>query len=125
LVDDMAAGLGHRVRGEPSRGRPDDRWPGVAVGDGADGRRRPDALGAARMGRPRPARDPGCGGGRWRGYRRAMSIVKINAISVPEQAREEMDRRFAARQGAVDKAPGFERFQLLRPTEGGDRYFVV
>ncbi|QBF45097.1 antibiotic biosynthesis monooxygenase family protein [Janibacter limosus] len=54
-----------------------------------------------------------------------MSIVKINAISVPEQAREEMERRFAARQGTVDKAPGFEGFQLLRPTEGGDRYFVV
>lgn len=54
-----------------------------------------------------------------------MSIVKINAISVPEQAREELERRFAARQGAVDQAPGFEGFQLLRPTEGGDRYFVV
>lgn len=54
-----------------------------------------------------------------------MSIVKINAISVPEPAREELERRFAARQGAVDKAPGFEGFQLLRPTEGEDRYFVV
>lgn len=54
-----------------------------------------------------------------------MSIVKINAISVPEQAREELERRFAARQGAVDQAPGFEGFQLLRPTEGGDRYFVI
>ena len=54
-----------------------------------------------------------------------MSIVKINAISVPEPAREELERRFAARQGAVDKALGFEGFQLLRPTEGEDRYFVV
>ncbi|MGN7248046.1 antibiotic biosynthesis monooxygenase family protein [Janibacter anophelis] len=54
-----------------------------------------------------------------------MSIVKINAISVPEQGREELERRFAARQGTVDDAPGFEGFQLLRPTEGGDRYFVV
>lgn len=54
-----------------------------------------------------------------------MSIVKINAISVPEQAREEFERRFAARKGAVDQAPGFEGFQLLRPTEGGERYFVV
>lgn len=54
-----------------------------------------------------------------------MSIVKINAISVPEAAREELERRFAERQGAVDQAAGFEGFQLLRPTEGEDRYFVV
>ncbi|MCT1620227.1 antibiotic biosynthesis monooxygenase [Janibacter hoylei] len=54
-----------------------------------------------------------------------MSIVKINAISVPPQAGEELERRFAERQGTVDDAPGFEGFQLLRPTEGGDRYFVV
>jgi|SRR5699024_8704422 len=54
-----------------------------------------------------------------------MSIVKINAISVPEQAREELERRFAERKGTVDEAPGFEGFQLLRPTEGEERYFVV
>ncbi|MHA7127898.1 antibiotic biosynthesis monooxygenase family protein [Janibacter indicus] len=54
-----------------------------------------------------------------------MSIVKINAISVPAHAGEELERRFAERQGSVDTAPGFEGFQLLRPTEGGDRYFVV
>ena len=54
-----------------------------------------------------------------------MSIVKINAISVPPQAGEELERRFAERQGTVDDAPGFEGFQLLRPTAGEDRYFVV
>ena len=54
-----------------------------------------------------------------------MSIVKINAISVPEPAREELERRFAARQGAVEDSPGFEGFQLLRPTEGEERYFVI
>lgn len=54
-----------------------------------------------------------------------MSIVKINAISVPEQAREEFERRFADRKGAVDQSPGFEGFQLLRPTEGEERYFVI
>ena len=37
-----------------------------------------------------------------------MSIVKINAISVPPQAGEELERRFAERQGTVDDAPGFE-----------------
>ncbi|ALC07031.1 hypothetical protein CDES_13505 [Corynebacterium deserti GIMN1.010] len=54
-----------------------------------------------------------------------MSIVKINAISVPEGAGEELEKRFAARQHAVDSAPGFEGFQLLRPVAGEDRYFVI
>lgn len=54
-----------------------------------------------------------------------MSIVKINAISVPEGAGEELEKRFAARQNAVDSALGFEGFQLLRPVSGEDRYFVV
>jgi heme-degrading monooxygenase HmoA len=54
-----------------------------------------------------------------------MSVVKINAISVPEGAGEELERRFAARAGAVEHSPGFESFQLLRPVEGEDRYFVM
>jgi len=55
----------------------------------------------------------------------AMSVVKINAISVPEGAGPELERRFAARAGAVDQHPGFEEFMLLRPTAGDDRYFVL
>ena len=54
-----------------------------------------------------------------------MSIVKINAISVSEGAGEELETRFAARAGTVDDAAGFEGFQLLRPTAGEERYFVV
>ena len=54
-----------------------------------------------------------------------MSVVKINAISVPPQASEELERRFAARAGTVEKSPGFLGFQLLRPVQGEDRYFVV
>lgn len=54
-----------------------------------------------------------------------MSVVKINAISVPEGAGPELEKRFAARKHAVDASPGFEGFQLLRPTQGEDRYFVV
>ncbi|WP_293954885.1 antibiotic biosynthesis monooxygenase [uncultured Corynebacterium sp.] len=54
-----------------------------------------------------------------------MSIVKINAISVPEGAGPELEKRFAARQNAVDSQPGFEGFQLLRPVAGEDRYFVI
>lgn len=54
-----------------------------------------------------------------------MSIVKINAITVPEGAGEELERRFAARKHAIDSQPGFEGFQLLRPVKGEERYFVV
>ena len=54
-----------------------------------------------------------------------MPVVKINAITVPPQAAEELERRFAARAGSVDKSPGFLGFQLLRPTGGDERYFVL
>ncbi len=54
-----------------------------------------------------------------------MSVVKINAISVPPQGGAELERRFAARAGAVEGSPGFLGFQLLRPTAGEERYFVV
>jgi heme-degrading monooxygenase HmoA len=54
-----------------------------------------------------------------------MSVVKINAISVPEGAGPELEKRFAARKHSVDGSVGFEGFQLLRPVKGDDRYFVV
>ncbi|MEJ6548102.1 antibiotic biosynthesis monooxygenase [Corynebacterium sp. USCH3] len=54
-----------------------------------------------------------------------MSVVKINAITVPEGAGPELEKRFAARAHTVDNSPGFEGFQLLRPTAGEERYFVV
>lgn len=54
-----------------------------------------------------------------------MSIIKINAISVPAGAGPELESRFAARKQSVDGSPGFEGFQLLRPVKGEDRYFVV
>ena len=54
-----------------------------------------------------------------------MSVVKINAIHVPEGAGSELESRFAARKHSVDGAPGFEGFQLLRPVAGESRYFVV
>lgn len=54
-----------------------------------------------------------------------MSIVVINALTVPEENAATLEERFAARKKAVDSAPGFEGFQLLRPTAGESRYFVV
>ena len=53
-----------------------------------------------------------------------MSVVKINAIAVPEGAGSELEARFAARARSVEQMPGFEEFQLLRPVEGETRYFV-
>ena len=53
-----------------------------------------------------------------------MSVVKINAITVPEGRGAELEERFAHRAAAVENAPGFEGFELLRPVEGESRYFV-
>ncbi|MBO8196427.1 antibiotic biosynthesis monooxygenase [Streptomyces oryzae] len=53
-----------------------------------------------------------------------MSIVKINALTVPADQREVLEERFGARKGFVESADGFEWFELLRPLEGTDRYLV-
>jgi heme-degrading monooxygenase HmoA len=55
---------------------------------------------------------------------RQMSVVKINAISVPEGMGPELEQRFATRAKVVETMPGFEGFELLRPTDGESRYFV-
>jgi heme-degrading monooxygenase HmoA len=54
-----------------------------------------------------------------------VTVVKINAIEVPEGAGPELEKRFASRLHAVDGQPGFVSFELLRPVKGDDRYFVV
>ncbi|WP_030618088.1 antibiotic biosynthesis monooxygenase family protein [Streptomyces sclerotialus] len=53
-----------------------------------------------------------------------MSIVKINVLTVPEEQREVLEKRFASRAGAVESSDGFEWFELLRPVEGTDQYLV-
>ena len=54
-----------------------------------------------------------------------MAYVNITALSFPPGAQAEIERRFGARKKAVDAAAGFQGFELLRPTVGEDRYFVV
>src|SRR6201995_3637747 len=55
-----------------------------------------------------------------------MSVVRINAIEVPEGMGPMLEERFAKRLGAVDQQEGFEGLELLRPTgEAETRYFVV
>jgi heme-degrading monooxygenase HmoA len=58
------------------------------------------------------------------GKGRAMSVVKINAITVPKDKQERFEERFRGRGGHVEKTPGFEWFELLRPLEGTDQYLV-
>ena len=53
-----------------------------------------------------------------------MSVVKINALTVPPEMRETLERRFAGRAGAVESSDGFEWFELLRPVEGTDLFLV-
>lgn len=54
----------------------------------------------------------------------ALSVVKINVLTVPAEMREELERRFAGRAGMVESSDGFEWFELLKPVEGTDRYLV-
>ncbi len=55
-----------------------------------------------------------------------MSIVQINLLTVPEGMGPELEKRFANRKRAVDGTPGFEGFDLLRPTSGDNgRYMVL
>jgi heme oxygenase (mycobilin-producing) len=54
-----------------------------------------------------------------------MTVVKINALTVPADSGDELARRFAARAGAVDNQDGFEGFELLRPTDGRTTWLVV
>ena len=53
-----------------------------------------------------------------------MSVVKINAITVPAERADMMAERFAARAGEVGKSEGFEEFQLLRPADERTTWLV-
>ena len=55
---------------------------------------------------------------------RAVSIVKINAITVPPERADMMAQRFAARAGEVGKSDGFEELQLLRPDDERTTWLV-
>ena len=54
-----------------------------------------------------------------------MSVVKINAITVPAERADELVARFANRAGEVSKMPGFEAFELLRPTDDREVFLVL
>lgn len=54
-----------------------------------------------------------------------MTIIKINAITVPADSGDDLARRFAARAGAVDDQTGFEGFELLKPTDERNTWLVI
>ena len=54
-----------------------------------------------------------------------MSVVKINAITVPRERFDEFARRFATRAGKVEGAEGFESFELLRPNDDREVCLVI
>ena len=54
-----------------------------------------------------------------------MTILKINAITVPADSGDELAARFAKRAGAVDGQDGFEGFELLRPRDDDRHVWLV
>ena len=54
-----------------------------------------------------------------------MTVIKINAITVPADSGDELASRFAARAGAVDDQEGFEGFELLKPIDDRTTWLVV
>lgn len=56
-----------------------------------------------------------------------MSIIKINAITVPAETGDELARRFRVRQGlgAMDEVAGFEGFELFQPADEREQWLVV
>ncbi len=54
-----------------------------------------------------------------------MTVIKINAITVPADSGDELAKRFAARAGAVDDQDGFEGFELLQPADERTQWLVV
>jgi heme-degrading monooxygenase HmoA len=54
-----------------------------------------------------------------------VSVVKINAITVPRERFEEFERRFESRAGRVEGAGGFEGFELLRPNDDRETCLVL
>lgn len=55
----------------------------------------------------------------------SVTIIKVNAITVPPDSGDELAHRFAARAGAVDGQDGFEGFELFKPTDERSTWLVV
>lgn len=56
-----------------------------------------------------------------------MSVIKINAITVPVDTGDGLAIRFRERQarGAMQDIPGFEGFELFQPSDDREQWLVV
>ncbi|MGO1401525.1 MAG: antibiotic biosynthesis monooxygenase family protein [Flaviflexus sp.] len=54
-----------------------------------------------------------------------MTVIKINAIEVPEGSGDALAERFSPRARAMDDVPGSEGFELLRPEDGRNTWLVI
>src|SRR3954452_8518022 len=54
-----------------------------------------------------------------------VSLVKIDAITLPHERFEERERRFGPRAARVSSAEGFEAFELLRPNDDREVCLVL
>ena len=54
-----------------------------------------------------------------------MTVIKINAMTVPADYGDRLAQRFAARASAVDGQAGFEGFELLKPTDDRTTWLVI
>lgn len=54
-----------------------------------------------------------------------MSVVRVNAMGIPEGQGRDFVEAFSARPHLVENTDGFEGFQVLRPTDGRTTWLVV
>lgn len=52
-------------------------------------------------------------------------FVAINYIECKEHYRERFEELFKTRKGAIDKMPGFQRMNVLKPDDGESPYLIV
>ncbi len=56
---------------------------------------------------------------------KVKNFVAINYINCKDHYRERFEELFATRAGAIDKMPGFNFMEVLKPSETGDSYLIV
>jgi len=54
-----------------------------------------------------------------------MTVIKINAITVPADSGDALAHRFAANAEKMDGTAGFEGFELLKPADDRTTWLVV
>ncbi len=53
------------------------------------------------------------------------NFVAINFITCKDHYVERFEELFATRAGAIDRMPGFNFMEVLKPQENGDSYLIV